>query len=199
MKVAITGSIACGKSTVTSYLTKKNYRILDADKIGHELLENEKVIEKLKEEFSEEILQEGKVDRKKLGSIVFADKEKLKILNSIMHPQIRKEITKQVASNKDKIIFIDMALLFEAKFDDIVDKIIVVHLDTETQLTRLINRNGFSKEEAQLRISSQMSSEEKKKLANYVIDNSGTLEETYKQIDKILERLEGEIDGIKNK
>lgn len=199
MKVAITGSIACGKSTVTSYLTKKNYRILDADKIGHELLENEKVIEKLKEEFSEEILQEGKVDRKKLGSIVFADKEKLKILNSIMHPQIRKEITKQVASNKDKIIFIDMALLFEAKFDDIVDKIIVVHLDAETQLTRLINRNGFSKEEAQLRISSQMSSEEKKKLANYVIDNSGTLEETYKQIDKILERLEGEIDGIKNK
>lgn len=198
MKVAITGSIACGKSTVTTYLLEKKYKVLDADKISHELLERDYVKERLVREFSDEIITDKSIDRKKLGSIVFSDKTKLEKLNSIMHPLIREEIEKEAINNKEELLFIDMALLFEAKFDDLVDKVIVVHVDYDKQLSRLMNRNNFSLTEAKSRIASQISSNEKIKLADYVIDNSGTMAETFNQIDDILNKLKGEFDGIKN-
>ncbi|MDO4814359.1 MAG: dephospho-CoA kinase [Gemella sp.] len=199
MRIAITGSIACGKSTVTSYLIEeKKYKVLDADKIGHELLEREEIKKRLEKEFSNNIITDDNIDRKKLGAIVFSDGKKLAKLNSIMHPEIRIEILNQAEQSADKFIFIDMALLFEAKFDDLVDKIIVVHIDKETQLERLMKRNNFSKEEALQRIDSQMSSLEKSKLADFIVDNSGSIDATFKQIDNILNILKGEVDGIKN-
>lgn len=190
MIIGITGSIACGKSTVSNYLKSKGYVVIDADKIGHEALDNEYVREKLVVAFGKEIQENNKIDRQKLGNLVFGNNSNLNILNSIIHPEIRKMILEEINKNKDKeIIFIDIALLFEAKFDDLVDKIIVVYVDENIQLTRLMKRNSITQEEALNRIKSQMSSIEKVKLADYTINNNLDVTNTYIQIDKVLLEL----------
>ena len=191
MNIGITGSIACGKSTVSNYLKEKGYTIIDADKLGHIALTNDEVKEKLKKSFGLTILENNEISREKLGKLVFGNDENLKILNSIVHPYIRKIILQLQKKHKDeRFVFLDIALLFEAGFEDLVEKIIVVHVDEKIQLDRLMSRNSLSKEQAMFRIESQMSSKDKSILGNYVIDNGGTKEETYKQIDLIIEALE---------
>lgn len=190
MIIGITGSIACGKSTVSNYIKSKGYVVIDADKIGHEALEDNYVKEKLILAFGNEILEDNKINRQKLGELVFGNSSNLNVLNSIIHPEIRKKILEKIDKNNDKeLIFIDVALLFEAKFDDLVDKIIVVYVDKNTQLTRLMKRNSISKKEALSRIVSQMSPIEKAKLGDYTINNNLDVINTYKQIDKILSEL----------
>ena len=188
--IGITGSIACGKSLVSNYLQEKGYTIIDADKIGHMVLKVEEVKKQLVNKFGESILKDNEVNRVMLGKLVFENKENLKELNNIIHPQIRKNILEQIKVHKDeKLVFIDVPLLFEARFDDLVEKIIVVSLDEKTQLERLMYRNSLSKEEALQRIKSQIPVREKEKLGDYVVDNSFTQENTYKQVDRILEKL----------
>ena len=188
--IGITGSIACGKSLVSNYLQEKGYTIIDADKIGHTALKAEEVKKQLVNKFGKSILKDNEVNRVVLGKLVFQNKENLKALNNIIHPQIRKDILEQIKAHKDKkLVFIDIPLLFEAKFDDLVEKIIVVSLDEKIQLERLMNRNSLSKEEALQRIRSQIPVREKEKLGDYVVDNSFTQENTYKQVDRILEKL----------
>ena len=191
MNIGITGSIACGKSTVSNYLREKGYTIIDADKLGHIALTSDEVKEKLKKSFGLTILENNEISREKLGKLVFGNDENLKILNSIVHPYIRKIILQLQENHRDeRFVFLDIALLFEAGFEDLVEKIIVVHVDEKIQLARLMSRNALSKEQAMFRIESQMSSKDKSILGNYVIDNGGTKEETYKQIDLIIEALE---------
>ena len=191
MNIGITGSIACGKSTVSNYLKEKGYTIIDADKLGHIALTSDEVKEKLKKSFGYTILENNEISREKLGKLVFGNNENLKVLNSIVHPYIRKIILQFQEKHRDeRLVFLDIALLFEAGFEDLVEKIIVVHVDEKIQLARLMSRNALSKEQAMFRIESQMSSNDKSKLGNYVINNSNTKEETYRQIDLILDELE---------
>ena len=190
MIIGITGSIACGKSLVSNYLQEKGYTIIDADKIGHMVLENDEVKKQLVNKFGKSILKDNEVNRVTLGKLVFENNENLKELNNIIHPQIRKNISEQIQVHKnEKLVFVDVPLLFEAKFDDLVEKIIVISLDEKIQLERLMNRNSLSKEEALQRIKSQIPVREKEKLGDYVVDNSFTQENTYKQVDRILEKL----------
>lgn len=190
MIIGITGSIACGKSTVSNYLKSKGYIVIDADKIGHEALDDDYVKEKLILAFGNEILDDNKINRQKLGELVFGNSSNLNVLNSIIHPEIRKKILQKIDKNNDKeLIFIDVALLFEAKFDDLVDKIIVVYVDENTQLTRLMKRNSISKKEALSRIVSQMSPIEKAKLGDYTVNNNLDVINTYEQVDKVLSEL----------
>ena len=190
MIIGITGSIACGKSTVSNYLKSKGYTVIDADKIGHEALDDDYVKEKLILAFGNEILEDNKINRQKLGELVFGSSSNLNVLNSIVHPEIRKKILEKIDKNNDKeLIFIDVALLFEAKFDDLVDKIIVVYVDKNTQLTRLMKRNSISKKEALSRIVSQMSPIEKAKLGDYTVNNNLDVINTYEQVDKVLSEL----------
>lgn len=190
MIIGITGSIACGKSTVSNYLKSKGYIVIDADKIGHEALDEDYVKEKLMLAFGNEILEDNKINRQKLGELVFGNSSNLNVLNSIIHPEIRKKILGKIDKNNDKeLIFIDVALLFEAKFDDLVDKIIVVYVDENTQLTRLMKRNSISKKEALSRIVSQMSPIEKAKLGDYTVNNNLDVINTYEQVDKVLSEL----------
>lgn len=190
MIIGITGSIACGKSTVSDYLINKGYVVIDADKIGHEALMSEPVKQKLISEFGDTILQNNEINRRKLGELVFGNNDNLILLNSIVHPEIRNRILEEQEKNKDKeFIFVDVALLFEAKFDDLVDKTIVVYVDESTQLTRLMRRNLISKEEALSRIKSQMSPMEKAKLGDFVINNNLSVDNTFEQIEKILLEL----------
>lgn len=191
MNIGITGSIACGKSTVSNYLREKGYTIIDADKLGHIALTSDEVKEKLKNSFGYIILENNEISREKLGKLVFGNNENLKVLNSIVHPYIRKIILQLQEKHRDeRLVFLDIALLFEAGFEDLVEKIIVVHVDEKIQLARLMSRNALSKEQAMFRIESQMSSNDKSKLGDYVINNSNTKEETYRQIDLILYELE---------
>lgn len=188
--IGITGSIACGKSLVSNYLQEKGYTIIDADKIGHMALENDEVKKQLVNKFGKSILKDNEVNRVTLGKLVFENNENLKELNNIIHPQIRKNISEQIQVHKnEKLVFVDVPLLFEAKFDDLVEKIIVISLDEKIQLERLMNRNSLSKEEALQRIKSQIPVREKEKLGDYVVDNSFTQENTYSQVDRILEKL----------
>ena len=190
MNIGITGSIACGKSTVSDYLIAKGYTIIDADKLGHVALTSNDVKRKLSEKFGNEILENNEISREKLGKLVFGNDDNLKILNSIIHPKIKELILKLQEEHKDKnLVFLDIALLYEANFVDLVEKVAVVYVDEDVQLERLMTRNSLSKEEAIKRIESQMSPREKAALGDFVINNSYSKEDTFQQIDEILEKL----------
>ena len=190
MNIGITGSIACGKSTVSDYLIDKGYTIIDADKLGHVALTSDDVKRKLAEKFGDEILENNEISREKLGKLVFGNDDNLKILNSIIHPKIKELILKLQEEHKDEdLVFLDIALLYEANFVDLVEKVAVVYVDEDVQLERLMTRNSLSKEEALKRIESQMSPQEKASLGDFVINNSYRKEDTFQQIDEILEKL----------
>lgn len=190
MNIGITGSISCGKSTVSRYLLDKGYTIIDADKLGHNALTCEDVKRKLAENFGCTILENNEISREKLGKLVFGNEENLKILNSIIHPKIKELIIKLQEKHKnEKFVFLDIALLYEANFVDLVEKVIVIYVNENVQLDRLMSRNSLTKEVALRRVDSQMSAKEKASLGDFVIDNSNTLESTYQQIEEILEKL----------
>ena len=190
MNIGITGSIACGKSTVSDYLIAKGYTIIDADKLGHVALTSDDVKRKLAEKFSDEILENNEISREKLGKLVFGNDDNLKILNSIIHPKIKELILKlQEEHENEDLVFLDIALLYEANFVDLVEKVAVVYVDEDIQLKRLMTRNSLSKGEALKRIESQMSPQEKASLGDFVINNSYRKEDTFQQIDEILEKL----------
>ena len=190
MNIGITGSIACGKSTVSDYLIDKGYTIIDADKLGHVALTSDDVKRKLSEKFGDEILENNEISREKLGKLVFGNDDNLKLLNSIIHPKIKELILKLQEEHKDEdLVFLDIALLYEANFVDLVEKVVVVYVDEDVQLERLMMRNSLPKEEAIKRVESQMSPREKASLGDFVINNSYSKEDTFQQIDEILEKL----------
>ena len=190
MNIGITGSIACGKSTVSDYLIAKGYTIIDADKLGHVALTSNDVKRKLAEKFGDGIIENNEISREKLGKLVFGNDENLKILNSIIHPKIKELILKLQEEHKDEdLVFLDIALLYEANFVDLVEKVAVVYVDEDVQLERLMTRNSLTKEEAIKRIESQMSPQEKALLGDFVINNSYSKEDTFQQIEEIIERL----------
>ena len=190
MNIGITGSIACGKSTVSDYLKEKGYTIIDADKLGHIALTSEDVKRRLSETFGANILVNNEISREVLGKLVFGNDNNLKKLNNIIHPKIKELILKLQEEHKDEdLVFLDIALLYEANFVDLVEKVAVVYVDEDVQLERLMTRNFLSKEEALKRIESQMSPQEKASLGDFVINNSYRKEDTFQQIDEILEKL----------
>ena len=190
MNIGITGSIACGKSTVSDYLKEKGYTIIDADKLGHVALTSEDVKRRLSETFGANILVNNEISREVLGKLVFGNDNNLKKLNNIIHPKIKELILKlQEEHENEDLVFLDIALLYEAYFVDLVEKVAVVYVDEDVQLERLMTRNFLSKEEALKRIESQMSPQEKASLGDFVINNSYRKEDTFQQIDEILEKL----------
>ncbi|ORX47349.1 CoaE-domain-containing protein [Piromyces finnis] len=191
--IGLKGGIATGKSSVSSYIKEKKIPIVDADKIAHDVLKNKNVIKRIIKEFGEQVIDNttGEVIRSKLGEIVFSNDQKRKALNGITHPKIKMEMFTQVLYNfliGQRIVIMDVPLLFESGTYHFVNKTVVVSCSKENQLTRLMKRNNFNEEEAKARINSQMSLEEKIKKANIVIDNNETLAETEKQVDDMLEK-----------
>ena len=190
MNIGITGSIACGKSTVSDYLKETGYPIIDADTLGHVALTSEDVKRRLSETFGANILVNNEISREVLGKLVFGNDNNLKKLNNIIHPKIKELILKlQEEHENEDLVFLDIALLYEANFVDLVEKVAVVYVDEDVQLKRLMTRNFLSKEEALKRIESQMSPQEKASLGDFVINNSYRKEDTFQQIDEILEKL----------
>ena len=191
-KIGITGNIASGKSVVENIIETLGYKVIDADKICHNALNNnEEIIAKIKETFCGfNIVSDNKIDRKKLGEIVFNNIELKENLEKILHPFVKNEILKFFKENKEKnLVFASAALLFEANMQDIFDKTILVTADNELRLKRLMQRNNFSKKEAISRLNAQNPQEEKIKLADFVIENNNSLDELKFNIEKILNLL----------
>lgn len=189
--VGLTGGIASGKSTVSNFIREKGFTIIDADLEARLAVDvDEPAYNEIIAYFGKEIIMDtGEINRAKLGEIIFNHEEKRLKLNSIVHPDVRRRMTEkreQAISNGEKLIVMDIPLLFESKLTGMVDKVLLVYVDEQTQLERLMNRNQFSKEEALARIGSQMPLKNKVKLSDAVIDNNGSLEETEIQLNNIL-------------
>lgn len=189
--VGLTGGIASGKSTVSSILIDNGITVIDADVEARLAVEKgEEAYEEIVSLFGEQILLEnGAIDRGKLGSIIFHHEEQRLKLNSIVHPAVRKRMLnkkEQAFANNEKLIIMDIPLLFESKLIYMVDKTLVVYVDENVQLQRLMERNQLSKEDSLARIHSQMPLKDKVQLADAVIDNNGTIEETENQLIEIL-------------
>lgn len=185
--IGLTGGIASGKSTVANMLKELNIPVVDADEEARLAVEKgKKAYSEIVAYFGEEILMEdGSIDRAKLGGIIFPNEEKRKVLNSIVHPAVRENMVQKkdhYLTDGHNLVVLDIPLLYESKLTHMVDKVMVVYVDEKTQLERLMARNGFSMEEAQSRIASQLPLSEKLKWADAVINNNGSIEETKQQI-----------------
>ncbi len=195
LKVGLTGSIAVGKSFVLSVLGELGCATFDADKIAHSVMEpGREAYSDIVREFTDSVLSEaGQIDRAKLGAIVFADAERRKRLNEIVHPRVIEEQNRMLgeAERADPagIAVVDAALMIESGGYKRFDKLIVVYCDRETQIKRLIGRNQITREDAERRVAAQMSSEEKLPYADYEINTAGTMDETRKRVTEVYNEL----------
>ncbi len=195
LHVGMTGNIASGKSNAALFFAEMGVHIIDADKVAHELFApGGKTYLKVLDAFGSQILGPDKsIDRRILGKIVFSDKEKRLLLNNLTHPDVGAEILRRIFALEQNslhgIVIVDAALMVETGSYEMYDRLIVVTCDPALQISRLIHRDGLSETEAKARIASQMPIEEKLKLADYVIDTSGTLKQTHAQVEEIHREL----------
>ncbi len=187
IKIAITGNIASGKTEVQKIIEKLSYKVIDTDKIGHDLLDK---LPDIKKEFSSYDVFEssGKISREKLGKLVFSNPELKKKLESIIHPEIKNELLKFFEENKSEpVIFAGIPLLFETDMREIFDKALFIYTDDEIRKKRLLLRNNYTPEYAEIRMNSQMPQDEKKLLSDYIIYNNGTLSELENSVTTFLQ------------
>lgn len=188
---ALTGSIATGKTVVLDYFRDNlGFKVVSADSVGHEILKNAEIIEKIGRTFGADVIKNGEIDRKVLGKIVFSDKAQLLKLNEITHPAILQktfEIIDELSLTSPVIL--EAAILIEAGWHKYFDTVMLTWCKPEIQLNRLMTRDGISEEEAKKRIASQMSFEAKKHFATHIIDTSYGIEVTRFTLEKIAEEI----------
>lgn len=192
--IGLTGGIGAGKSTVAAYLQENGYIIIDADAISHQITEKgSPVLKKIEKTFGAQVIRnDGSLDRKKLASVVFSDKEKLALLETITTREVIREIEERLYQIKKSgtggLIFVDAPLLFETGVDRLTDFVFMVDADMETRIARVMERDHADRKQILARIASQMSAEDKIARSNEVINNSKGKEELYRQIDALLEK-----------
>lgn len=190
MVIGLTGGIASGKSTVSAKLKELGAAIIDVDVIARGVVsKGEIAYNRIVQSFGENILlPSGEINRKKLGNIVFSDKEKLALLNSITHPEIINRVKEKIQEYKaagKKVIVVDAAILIEMGLYKYVDSVWVVVVDRETQIKRLIERDKFDYKDSENRINSQFTNEVRRKYADVIIDNNKPIEEVRKRIEEL--------------
>jgi len=198
MLIGLTGGIASGKSTVSALLVKYGALLVDADQVAREVVEpGQPALLQIVSQFGQQMLHEdGSLNRQALGAVVFSNADKRKQLEGITHPAIRAKMQQQIQLYKqqqpDALIVADIPLLYETKQTHLYEGIAVVYVPATVQIERLMKRNGLSEAEATARVKLQMDIEEKKKLADWVIDNSSTLQHTEQQVIELVQRLRKE-------
>jgi dephospho-CoA kinase len=201
-RIGITGGIASGKSAVAGMLRELGFRVIDADRLGHEVMEpGTPAYGEIVTEFGPGVVgADGRIDRCELGAVVFADRRKLERLNKIVHPRVEQEMVRQFGewekSGVKDAAFVEAALLVEAGYQKKLDGLVVAWCKPEQQLERLIAR-GLSEVEARRRIAAQMPAEEKLKFATVKMDCSGTLEETRRQVEELAKGLRERSNEVK--
>lgn len=193
-KLGLTGGIATGKSTISTYLGSKNIPILDADKIARQVVEpGTPGLSEIVQYFGDAILQDDQtLNRKALGQIVFNNEQALQKLNEITHPRIQQMMMDQLAVLEQSdvpLVILDIPLLLENHNAAGADAVMLVTIPKQLQLERLMNRNHLTEVEAESRIAAQMPLAEKEKLADYIIDNSGSIVDTYKQVNWVIDQI----------
>lgn len=183
--IGITGNIGSGKSTLCHELKRQGFFVVSADEQTDEAYE--RCFERLFEVFGQEILSNEKVDRQKLGKVVFNDKKKLIQLNQILHPVIIQIIFEK--ANRNGIVFLEVPLLFESNLENNFDEIWLVTADYESKINRIMKRNNLSKEDAILRIDSQIPDEEKISKSDVIINNNGDITHFMNNINKAIKKL----------
>ncbi|NEW07668.1 dephospho-CoA kinase [Paenibacillus sp. SYP-B3998] len=190
MNIGLTGGIACGKSTVSAMLVNRGAILVDADKLARDVVEpGSPVLDRVASHFGQDVLHSnGSLNRKKLGEIIFADPASRKQLEGMLHPPIRALMREQMETaereHPDKLVVVDVPLLYESDLSFMFHEVMVVYVPREVQFQRLLLRDGLSEHAALERLQSQMSIEEKRERADFVIDNRGTKEETSRLIDE---------------
>lgn len=190
MVIGLTGSIASGKSTVSNYLKRRNFLVYDADEIAKEIVNNQDVIEEIKSIFGTVVFDSNNnLDRRKMKKIVFNDEDKRKILNAIIHPRVYKYFQDVREKKSENLIFFDVPLLYESGIEKLCDKVILIVADDEKKIERIIKRDNLDVELAKKIIFSQMSDTEKKKKADIIIENNGSIEELLEQLERLCDFL----------
>lgn len=194
MNIGLTGGIACGKSTVAAMLERRGAHLIDADRIAREVvMPGSPALEQIAARFGQAVIgEDGSLLRKKLGDIVFADADARRDLEAILHPVIRRTMTDRMREAErdrpQRLVVVDVPLLYESELARMFEEVMLVYVPEPVQLTRLQSRDGLSDEQARSRIAAQMPIERKKQLADIVIDNTGSLEETERQVDAFWHR-----------
>lgn len=193
--IGLTGGISSGKSTVSNYLRERGAAIIDADQVARELVEpGQAAYQEIVQFFGEKILDpSGGLDRGRLGQIVFAKPEAMRQLNQMTHPKVKQK-TREILGELGKdpsvrLAVVDAPLLIEASMTSLVDQVWLLEVDEETQVSRLVERDGLTAVDARRRIASQMPLAEKKQWADKIIDNNGSFPETVKQVQYLLREL----------
>jgi len=197
MILGLTGGIATGKSTVTAMLRERGIPVIDADQIAREVVEPGKpAYEAIVRHFGRDILLEnGQLDRKKLGEVVFSDEAERQKLNAIVHPEVRRVMRQEAEvaeANGAQIVFMDIPLLYESKLQYLVEKIVVVYAPSDMQLARMMERDELDEEQAKKRLRAQFPIDQKKLEADFLIDNSQSREETQRQVEELLTVIRSE-------
>lgn len=189
--IALTGSISTGKSTAVELLKQTGFHVIDADSVAHQVLDDQH--QAIAKEFGEKYVRDGKVERKSLGNMIFADPEKRKVLEALLHPLIYARIAEEstLLDKRAEPYIVDIPLFFEGG-RYAIENVIVVYATKEQQLKRLMDREGYSEKEALLRIDAQIDIKEKRKNASYVIDNSGDLNQLQYETERIREEILGD-------
>lgn len=193
-KLGLTGGIATGKTTISNYLKSIDIPVLDADEYARKVVEpGTPGLAEITNTFGEQVLRaDGSLNRKLLGQIVFNDSSARQTLNDITHPRIQQMMADELhrlAEQQIPLVILDIPLLLENRNVAGADAVMVVTIPESLQLTRLMQRNNLTEKEAQSRISAQMPLVEKEKLADFVIDNSGTISSTQKQVEKVIQKI----------
>lgn len=192
IRVGLTGGIASGKSTVARLLADRGAVVVDADQIARELVEpGSEALEALVDEFGSEILaDDGSLARARLAAMAFADPEGTQRLNAVMHPRIREEGQRRIAAHPGvQVVVYDMPLLVETRQTDLVDLVVVVDVPVEAQIQRAVELRGLDEEDVRRRMQVQARREDRLAAADVVIDNSGSLAATARQVDELWTRL----------
>jgi dephospho-CoA kinase len=193
--VGLTGGIGSGKSSAARVFVRLGVKVVDSDVLARTVVEKGRpALSKVRERFGDGVINDdGTLCREKLRDIVFRDGKALTDLNAIVHPAVYAEMAREIEAYRkdpgDTILMLDIPLLFESGGEKIVDRVVVVWVDRETQLQRLMARDGFSREAAVNRIEKQMDLDEKKRRADFVIDNTGTLEDLERRVAEVFETL----------
>lgn len=193
--IGLTGGIATGKSTADKFFERKGIPIIDTDQIAHHIYDPGKIAwQEIKDEFGEQVVNfDQTINRQVLGKIVFSDPDKMQKLNHITHPQVLIEVRNKITEFEKvdtPIVVLDVPLLYESGYENLCDQVIVITLPEKLQIKRLIKRNNLNYEEALKRINSQMPLAQKAKLADYVVDNSGSVNDLEDKLVEVLTKIE---------